>query len=67
MCEKCEDKFLKNLFKEYKPVKDNLIQMLNEIQEHYRICSNGCPRKTIGIFKNANGRNIWSCYILFKI
>jgi len=35
MCEKCEDKFLKKLFTEYKPVKDNLIQMLNEIQEHY--------------------------------
>ena len=33
-CEK-EDKFLKKLFSEYKPVKDNLIQMLNEIQEHY--------------------------------
>ena len=33
-CEK-EDKFLKELFSEYKPVKDNLIQMLNEIQEHY--------------------------------
>lgn len=33
-CKK-EDKFLKELFSEYKPVKDNLIQMLNEIQEHY--------------------------------
>ena len=33
-CEK-EDKFLKELFSEYKPVKDNLIQMLNEVQEHY--------------------------------
>lgn len=30
-----KDKFLKNLFSEYKPIKDNLIQMLNEIQEHY--------------------------------
>ena len=30
-----QDKFLKELFAEYKPVKDNLIQMLNEIQEHY--------------------------------
>ncbi len=29
------DEFLKQLFNEYKPVKDNLIQMLNEIQEHY--------------------------------
>ena len=29
------DEFLKELFNEYKPVKDNLIQMLNEIQEHY--------------------------------
>ncbi|MCF0124379.1 MAG: NADH-quinone oxidoreductase subunit NuoE [Clostridia bacterium] len=36
-CEKCgkEDEFLKELFKEYKPVKDNLIQMLNEVQDHY--------------------------------
>ena len=36
-CEKCgkEDEFLQELFKEYKPVKDNLIQMLNEVQDHY--------------------------------
>ena len=30
-----QDDFLKELFAEYKPIKDNLIQMLNEIQEHY--------------------------------
>ena len=30
-----QDKFIKQLFSEYKPIKDNLIQMLNEIQEHY--------------------------------
>ena len=29
------DEFLKDMLKEYKPVKDNLIQILNEIQEHY--------------------------------
>ena len=29
------DAFLEELFKIYKPEKDNLIQMLNEIQEHY--------------------------------
>ena len=29
------DDFLKNMLKDYKPVKDNLIQILNEIQEHY--------------------------------
>lgn len=34
-CKCCEDKFLKELFAEYKPEKDNLIQMLNEVQEHY--------------------------------
>ena len=36
-CDGCtkEDKFLKELFSIYKPEKDNLIQMLNEIQEHY--------------------------------
>ena len=32
---KCEDKFLKQLFDKYSPIKDNLIQMLNEIQDHY--------------------------------
>ena len=36
---KCEnykkDKFLKDLFNTYLPEKDNIIQMLNEIQEHY--------------------------------
>lgn len=38
---KCEcgcngkDEFLVKLCNEYKPIKDNLIQMLNEVQEHY--------------------------------
>ena len=38
---KCEcgcnekDEFLGKLCNEYKPIKDNLIQMLNEVQEHY--------------------------------
>lgn len=30
-----QDKFMEELFLDYKPIKDNLIQMLNEIQEHY--------------------------------
>ena len=30
-----KDEFLTNLFEKYEPIKDNLIQMLNEIQEHY--------------------------------
>ena len=30
-----KDKFLNELFSTYKPIKDNLIQMLNEVQEHY--------------------------------
>ena len=30
-----KDEFLENLFNKYKPIKDNLIQMLNEIQEYY--------------------------------
>lgn len=34
-CEEQENKFMELLFSEYKPIKDNLIQMLNEIQEHY--------------------------------
>lgn len=33
-CDK-KDEFLSELFSIYKPEKDNLIQMLNEIQEHY--------------------------------
>lgn len=33
--EKKRDEFLEKLFLEYKPIKDNLIQMLNEVQEHY--------------------------------
>lgn len=42
MCEnKCEcgcnnkDEFLEKIFSEYKPIKDNLIQILNEVQDHY--------------------------------
>ena len=31
----CQENFLGKLFEEYEPVKDNLIQMLNEVQEHY--------------------------------
>ena len=34
-CMKNTDEFLKELFNIYLPEKDNLIQMLNEIQEHY--------------------------------
>ena len=30
-----KDKYLDELCSQYKPVKDNLIQMLNEIQEHF--------------------------------
>ncbi len=30
-----KEDFLENLLLEYKPIKDNLIQMLNEVQEHY--------------------------------
>lgn len=30
-----KDPFMEKLLLEYKPIKDNLIQMLNEIQEHY--------------------------------
>lgn len=30
-----QDEFLKKLHDTYKPEKDNLIQMLNEVQEHY--------------------------------
>ena len=32
---KKKDEFLETLFSQYEPIKDNLIQMLNEIQEHY--------------------------------
>lgn len=30
-----KDEFLSNIFSTYLPVKDNLIQILNEVQEHY--------------------------------
>ena len=30
-----KDEFLSKLFEKYEPIKDNLIQMLNEVQEHY--------------------------------
>ena len=30
-----KDEFLEKLCEKYQPVKDNLIQMLNEVQEHY--------------------------------
>ena len=30
-----KDEFLEQLSKKYQPIKDNLIQMLNEVQEHY--------------------------------
>lgn len=34
-CKNNKDPFIEELFAQYKPIKDNLIQMLNEIQEHY--------------------------------
>ena len=30
-----KDEFLESLCQKYQPIKDNLIQMLNEVQEHY--------------------------------
>lgn len=30
-----KDPFIEKLISKYKPIKDNLIQMLNEIQDHY--------------------------------
>ena len=39
--EKCKcgcnkkDEFLEKIFSEYQPIKDNLIQILNEVQDHY--------------------------------
>ena len=30
-----KDEFIEKLLLKYKPIKDNLIQMLNEVQEHY--------------------------------
>ena len=30
-----KDEFLEKVFSEYKPIKDNLIQILNEVQDHY--------------------------------
>ena len=30
-----KDEFLEKLFKEYQPIKDNLIQILNEVQDQY--------------------------------
>lgn len=34
-CKGKKDLFLESLFQKYLPEKDNLIQMLNEVQEHY--------------------------------
>ncbi len=34
-CNNSKDEFMIELLKEFKPEKDNLIQMLNEVQEHY--------------------------------
>lgn len=34
-CENKKNEFMEKIFSEYKPVKDNLIQILNEVQEHY--------------------------------
>lgn len=33
--EEKKDEFLEKIFSEYKPIRDNLIQILNEVQEHY--------------------------------
>ena len=32
---KIQDEFLKEIYETYKPEKDNLIQILNEVQEHF--------------------------------
>lgn len=40
-----KDKFMEDLFNEYLPIKDNLIQMLNEVQEHYGYISEKAQRE----------------------
>lgn len=40
-----KDKFMEDLFNEYLPIKDNLIQMLNEVQEHYGYISEKTQRE----------------------
>lgn len=39
MCDNCnsqkKDEFLENILNNYKPVQDNLIQILNEVQDHF--------------------------------
>lgn len=48
---KCEcncqnkDAFMEKLFQEYRPVKDNLISMLNEVQEHYGYVPMNCQKE----------------------
>ncbi len=39
MEEKDFNEFMEKIKAEYKPDKDNLIQILNEVQEHFRICT----------------------------
>lgn len=40
-----KDSFMEKLFQEFQPVKDNLISMLNEVQEHYGYVPMECQRE----------------------
>ena len=69
--EKCNIKiiedFMNKVFQTYLPEKDNLIQILNEVQDEYGYIPEIAKKKNIRISENTNGRNIWSDYFLFKI
>ena len=46
-----KDEFLCELFSKYKPEKDNLIQMLNEVQEHYGYVPESAQREVSEFLK----------------
>ena len=47
-CENCQkDKELEKILYEYKEDKDNLIQILNDIQERYGFISTAADRKSV--------------------
>lgn len=59
------DEFLDNLFEKYQPIKDNLIQMLNEVQEHYGYISTK-SQKALSEFLNVPMAEIYGVITFYS-
>ena len=72
MCENCNckenrEKELQGILDKYTTDKSNLIQILNEVQEHYGYIPKFAQLEISQYLDISRSRNLWSYNLLFKI